>query len=297
MPLTQCLLNLDRNKRELSPHGTPDFQCEGYDELYDKTTEMEFPWHWHEEIELIVIESGTMTVQIPGKLFEMHEGDSVFINSGIMHYGRTKKSCRLHSIVFSHRLVSGYDDSAIDRKYVRPLIQYASLDGCLFTKRGPDAELTKCIVNAFDYIRTNEVCYEIGVRENLSQLFMLLYKKYEAEIKTSVEIQDLQSQRVRKMMTFITEHFAETITLTQIAQSAAVSERECLRCFKRAIQISPIQYLITYRLHQSAVMLIQDRTADIADVAMNCGFASPGSFTQLFRRSYQCTPREYRCKR
>jgi len=119
MPLTQCLLNLDRNKRELSPHGTPDFQCEGYDELYDKTTEMEFPWHWHEEIELIVIESGTMTVQIPGKLFEMHEGDSVFINSGIMHYGRTKKSCRLHSatVLFQVMMIRQLTESMYGRSF------------------------------------------------------------------------------------------------------------------------------------------------------------------------------------
>lgn len=296
MPIATCLLNLDRNQRELSPHGTVDFPCAGYDEIYSLKTESEFPWHWHEEIELLFIASGCMTVQVPGKTFVMHSGDSVFVNSGILHYGKVNRQCKLHSIVFSPLLISGTKNSAIDKKYVQPLIHYAPLDGLLCVKNGSDSEITACISTAFNSLQSDCPGEELVVRDSLSHLWFLLYEKFKDDIQLQNDTQNRDAIRLRIMMTYIHEHFAEPVTLTQIASSAAVGERECLRCFKRSIQISPVQYLIMHRLHQSALLLRENKSDDIASVALNCGFASPGSFTQLFERYYQCTPREYRKK-
>lgn len=52
------------------------------------------------------------------------------------------------------------------------------------------------------------------------------------------------------MISFIHEHFQENLDLAQIARAADIGERECLRCFKRAIQTSPLQYLLKYRVTQ-----------------------------------------------
>ena len=289
MPMSDCLLNLDRTQRELSPHGTPDFPCACYDEVYSSETEHAFPWHWHEEIELLYIAEGTMSVQIPGRTFDMHEGDSVFINSGVLHYGSTKSRCRLYSLVFSPLLLSGSHNSAIDKKYVQPVTHYSPLDGYVCSR-----EITACIISAFTACRDDADGFEFTVRDNLSQLIFHLYEQNKDGILGQTEEQNEDSERMRKMLTYIHEHFSEQVTLAQIAETASVGERECLRCFQRSIQISPLQYVIMYRLRQSASMLLESRHTDIAAVAYDCGFASPGSFTQLFRRYYQCTPREYR---
>ena len=78
------------------------------------------------------------------------------------------------------------------------------------------------------------------------------------------------------------------------AAAADISERECLRCFQKMLQISPIQYLLKYRVMQGAKMLLEDPAASISEAAVRCGFDSPSNFTKMFRRFYNCTPREYR---
>ena len=98
------------------------------------------------------------------------------------------------------------------------------------------------------------------------------------------------------MMAFIHEHYAESITLNEIAASANIGEREALRCFKRSIGESPIQYLLKYRLMQSAHLLATEHQRSLSDIALACGFEAPSYYARQFKRFYQCTPREYRKK-
>ena len=84
------------------------------------------------------------------------------------------------------------------------------------------------------------------------------------------------------------------ISLSDIAGTADIGERECLRCFQKTIQLSPIQYLLKYRIMQGAEMLLCCPESSISDIALSCGFDSPSNFAATFKRFYNRTPREYR---
>ena len=68
MALQDCTLNLNRTGRELQPHGTPDFPCAGYSSVYTDSAGDVVPWHWHEDLEIIYVESGHLRLQVPGKI-------------------------------------------------------------------------------------------------------------------------------------------------------------------------------------------------------------------------------------
>ena len=100
--------------------------------------------------------------------------------------------------------------------------------------------------------------------------------------------------RTTKMLDYIHNHFAENISLTEIAKVAGLGERECLRCFQRTIQLSPMQYLLKYRIMRGADLLLQNPASSISEIAGLCGFDSPSNFAKMFKRFYNTTPREYR---
>lgn len=102
--------------------------------------------------------------------------------------------------------------------------------------------------------------------------------------------------RIRKMLAYIHKNFADDISLSEISSAAGISERESLRCFKKTIQLSPIQYLLKYRIMQGAEMLRKHPADSISEIATLCGFDSPSNFAKIFKRFYNCTPREYRNK-
>ena len=88
----------------------------------------------------------------------------------------------------------------------------------------------------------------------------------------------------------------DDIKLADIAKAADIGERECLRCFQKTIQLSPIQYVLKYRIIRGAEMLLHNPENSISEIATACGFESPSNFSKIFKRFYKCTPREYRKK-
>lgn len=294
MSLQQCGLNLNRDRRELKPHGTLDFPCAAY---FPNCTDVlcdEFPWHWHDEMEFIYLIKGTLNLQVPGKSMKVSAGESVFINSKVLHTGTSEDFCEKLSLVF-HPELMGDEASVFSQKYVTPLRQLQSLDCCLFP---PDqqwmSEINENLLYIFASMKEEKIGYEFEVRECLSRICFTLYRQFLPEREDPLAKPDQDQLRIRKMLAFIHEHFSENLVLSDIASSVNIGERECLRCFRRVIQISPMQYLLKYRVMQGASMLLRNGTDSITDIARYCGFENPSYFTLMFRRYFKTTPREYR---
>ena len=62
-------------------------------------------------------------------------------------------------------------------------------------------------------------------------------------------------RRLQKMLQYISLHFSEPITLEDLARSASISKSECGRVFRQALEKTPYQYLLEYRLQRGAELL------------------------------------------
>jgi AraC-like DNA-binding protein/quercetin dioxygenase-like cupin family protein len=295
MALQKCGLNLDNYRRELQPHGTPAFPCAAFSLKCTDCLDDEIPWHWHEEVEVIYIEDGKLSLHVPGATICIKKGESLFINSRILHRAIADNYCELHSLVFHPLLIMGKDNSIFAQRYIDPLMHCRALDYCLFDSgcQGKQ-EIIDYIRNAFEAMATDELGYEFIVRENLSHICLCLFQQYAVIISENPVMSDIDSIRIKKMIDYIHDHYTERLELAQIAKTAGIGKRECLRCFQRMIQISPLQYLIKYRVTKGASMLLDDKTCSVSDVSIRCGFDSPSNFTQTFKRFFMCSPREYR---
>src|SRR5215470_11012280 len=85
-------------------------------------------------------------------------------------------------------------------------------------------------------------------------------------------------------------HYAEPVTVTDMARAAGLSRSHFSREFKRAFGESPHQYLLTRRLERAAALL---RVTDwsVADVCFAVGAGSVGSFTRASAGSSAGRPR------
>ncbi|CAH0263518.1 Melibiose operon regulatory protein [Peribacillus sp. Bi96] len=293
MSLQKCGLNLNRAGKELQPHGTFEFPCAGYSERYTDKPEDFIPWHWHEEIEIVYVKDGVLKLQIPAKSFHLKKGDCIVIKSNIPHYAMTASYCELQSLVFNPMLITGNKDSVFANKFMLPLISCTSFDGYLF-RGGDNEKATNNFISAFEALAQNISGFEFIVREKLSNLCFFLYQQFEKEFATGDMELDRDNFRIRKMLNYIHNNFSEDLTLVDIAKVADIGERECLRCFQRTIQLSPIQYLLKYRIMQGADFLLKNPANSISEISSLCGIDSPSNFSKMFKRFYNCTPREYR---
>jgi transcriptional regulator GlxA family with amidase domain len=87
--------------------------------------------------------------------------------------------------------------------------------------------------------------------------------------------------------------YAEPLDLEALARAASVSPRHFGRSFRLTFGETPYRYLLTRRLERARYLL---RTTDrsVAEICLDVGFTSVGSFTTTFRRHVGVTPTAYR---
>ena len=101
------------------------------------------------------------------------------------------------------------------------------------------------------------------------------------------------SERLRPVIEFIKENYSYEISLIELAELLPMSEGQFCRVFKQHMKMSPIQYLMRYRILQSC-RLLQDTDKKVGEIANLTGFNNISYFNKVFLKIIGCTPREYR---
>lgn len=100
-------------------------------------------------------------------------------------------------------------------------------------------------------------------------------------------------QRLTNAVALMRQRLYETGTVTEIAASVGVSERELTRLFNQHLRTSPAQYWRQIRL-QAARWLVLNSSRSITQIAYECGFTDSSHLTRWFKRAYQTTPSRLR---
>ena len=92
---------------------------------------------------------------------------------------------------------------------------------------------------------------------------------------------------------FISEHFAEPITMAEVANSVDLTYSYFSRVFHDEVGMSFSDYLMEVRMTEAARALLSP-TARISDVAAAAGYDNPKHFTRAFRNYHGVAPIRYR---
>jgi len=138
--------------------------------------------------------------------------------------------------------------------------------------------------------------FEWAVRDGLSKIWYLIIQNNQELLEETVIKQDSTLDRVKTMLDFIHSNFQYSISIAEIAKSANISDRECLRSFQKNIEISPMQYLIQYRISVASKYLLETEL-DITTICHEVGMESPSYFSKKFKEIRGLTPGEYRKQR
>ena len=297
--LTEKEVNIvtDETLREMKQHGTERFPFQYYQEHFNWNRLETVEWHWHSELEFVEILQGAIECHIGEEIIELREGDTFFINSGVIHKYQAPKVCREKQCMFSDILflpeIIAPNSSLIYEKYVRPIVLY----GKPFLVMRQTQAWEESVQNLYHHIVNvcldeedlTELRIQAGVSELWTRLFHYLYRE-ESEQQENKNI--LAQARLRKMMQFIWDHFHEKITLDDIAASANISNSAALRCFRSGMQTSPVGYLNNFRLNRAKELLLTSHST-VSEIAVSVGFDNVGYFDRVFRRTFGLTPKQF----
>jgi transcriptional regulator GlxA family with amidase domain len=98
---------------------------------------------------------------------------------------------------------------------------------------------------------------------------------------------------LRRALLFLSDHYAEPVSLTELSEHAHVSASHLTFLFRNSLGLSFKSFLLCLRIH-TAQQLLRDSPLRITEVAMRAGFADLSHFERCFRRAVGQSARDYR---
>ena len=259
-------------------------------------TEFTYPIHSHSEFELNFTLNAAGVRRIVGDSIETIGNYDLVLITGenlehVWEHNECKsKKIREITIQFSANLFS---DTLFEKNQfssIRHMLELAQ-KGLAF----PIEAIMK-IFHLLDNLATSQQGF-YAVIKFLTILYELSLYTKDARVLSSSSFAKVDlssdSKRIRKIQDYINENYKENIKLNQLAEIAGLTPVSFSRFFKLHTGKSPVDYIIETRLGHAARLLV-DSSKSIAEICFECGFNNISNFNRIFRKSKDCTPKEFR---
>ena len=248
--------------------------------------------HFHDAIEVIYMNRGSVTVSIDGVKTSIYPGDVALFRSRAIHDIWTEEEVDNDYYVLKLEPRFLYDIAAnekLNNFALRFLICNPALK-TIWRKEeieGTDIELgLKRLIGTLD--RTNPIH---GIYKVISALMVVegLYAS-DNEIMQNISLSD---EGMYRALFYINKHFDEPISADEIAERINMSISSFSRAFKSATGQSFKDYLNTVRTNRAEELLITTELP-VRDVAVRCGYNNISHFIAVYKKYKGKTPLEER---
>ena len=290
--------NTLKTNKEKARHGDIFLPVNSYHCLIPFTYR-ELALHWHEEMEITLIQDGTSDYKVGQKVFEANAGDIILIPPYCTHSaceipGKTMIS---DSMVFHPDYLGANNQDLSASKYLRPMAEGQLLmQEVIRVGDAGYAEIKDTFIRALDCFKNKQLFYEMLLKEKLLHILILLFSYGYIRESDDSHITSENRRHIKSALEYITDHYSEKISISEMAQLAGFSENYFMSLFRQYVGMSCIQYVNHYRI-QKAAHALEETTKSVSEIAMIHGFDNISYFNLQFRRTFGMTPREFRSKR
>ena len=120
-----------------------------------------------------------------------------------------------------------------------------------------------------------------------------MLNQHSEELRTRGNHKNIVMERSKA---YINNHFAEHITLNNVAQAVFVNPSYLSRLFSENENCVFTEYVTNLRIKKAKELLIENMNLKIYEVAENVGYNSPKYFIKVFKDKVGITPADYRSK-
>lgn len=288
-------LMLDDRQREKLQGYDPGFPYTAIDCRFDGYSGPCVDWHWHATLEINVCASGALKTSTQRGEYIVREGDAVLVNANVLHRNEAFEGAPgvcVQTHMFDRSLVAAAE--LPQRRYVAPVVECTLLDALpLLRENAEHRAVLEALDRAFEAADEEKDGYELEICGLLNRAWQGVYALALPVIGARQPLPRMETARLKQMLGFIREHYAEDISPADVAASAGVCERECFRCFRQELGTTPLATLTDFRLRRAAELL-RETDRSVSDIAAACGFATSSYFGKVFRRRMNLSPLAYR---
>lgn len=252
------------------------------------------PLHWHDEVELIVIQKGSGIAKVNFNLYHVSAGSIIIVLPGHIHSISEIPGMKMEyeNILFRYEMLRSIANDLCYDTFLEPLFT-GGIPIENHIHPGSDCyDEISTIIRQMDHLCENRPKgYQLALKGCLFQFLFILISNQQGQSLSSSEEKSLQ--KIKFIIQYVQEHYNEPISITQMAQLCHYSDSHFMKFFREHMETSFIRYLNDYRLTMAHSMLGSSRDT-ILEIAQQCGFENLSYFNRLFKQKYGVTPKEVR---
>lgn len=281
---------------ENKQHGTHLFPVAYYD-INPNHHNYIMPFHWHKERELIHIRKGNVIFHFNDCVYIAHEGDIFLIPGNMLHGSLPPEDVLYDCFVFD--FYNLFHDHTLLQEDFRQIWQLELIPNIYYPKE-TNADIYPYVTELMDVHREyeyhpNDIKHlELITATCLLQLFCRILKNNHYSVAPSDTIKSMYwVELVKKILEYVESNYKQEITLNDLAKIVGMNPRYLCRIFKRITAVSPIDYVVNYRIEQACKFLLST-SMPITNIGFECGFKDTSYFSRIFKLKKGMTPRQYR---
>lgn len=153
----------------------------------------------------------------------------------------------------------------------------------------PDSQpIISKLTAIFEIFSSGEVVREPLLSKYLTDILTAVLLYAPSDDKTNAHV-----NLAEKITSYISEHFTENLSVSQLASLAGLSDYHFIRIFKKQTGFTPHEYLLNTRMNM-ARYLLKNSELSVKDICFSTGFSCESVFCSAFKRMEGMTPAQYR---
>jgi AraC-like DNA-binding protein len=246
--------------------------------------------HHHDAYELYYLRSGERKIFIKDRSYHLTKGCLVMIPPYEVH--RTLEACvdEWERILVNFNITFLPDISG-DLDTLLSLFRYD--DKSLILNIKEQAQIENIFSRILHESDQQISAFQINISALLTELLVFIYRLKEQ--KASEISQSIQHIKIKPIIDYLNQNFADPLTLADIAGQFHMSPYYLCKVFKSSTEFTIIQYLHQIRIKRAQELLRETRRS-ILEISQLTGFISISHFNRIFRSTAGMTPSEYKKK-
>jgi AraC-like DNA-binding protein len=255
------------------------------------------PWHFHPEIEILLVVKSIGTVYVGDGINRFTEGEISIIGENIPHWWKSdpiylekKGSLNTKALIiqFNKEIFESNFINLPEMVGIKNLLE-RSQRGIQFQGKTRE-DLGKQMKKMFKLDGINRVTELILL---LNQMATSTEYRYHSSVGYSQMANSYDFYRFNKVQEYIIRNFNQTIKLEDAAKTVSMSPTAFCRYFKKHTGKTFVEFVTEFKIGQACKFLSEEKMT-VSRACFESGFNNLSHFNEQFKKIVHLTPTEYK---
>nr|AYQ72968.1 AraC family transcriptional regulator [Cohnella candidum] len=252
-------------------------------------------WHYHEEVEFLLILEGELTAFCSEEKLVLRSGDIALFGSSEPHTTLQTTEGRLSYIVLQIDLRKYWDISTLNSmqhfsEVIRPL---SALNYVYMANPDVKNRTASLMREIYEEMNRKQIGYELSVSSRIKDMLLLLLRHDDQRRLHYLDSHLLE--RLQPAIDYVEERLSEKLSVSEVSRRMNMSYTHFIKTFKKAVGMSFTDFVVYKRIKKAEQLLLTSNVS-IAEAAEAAGISNLGHFYDMFRRYNGCSPKQFKQK-